>query len=241
MGFRLSGPDARPCVWMCAGLVSYRLCTRNYDCEHCPLDAALRGDLAAGAVDVAVPARERVNGGLPEDRLYSMGHLWVRALGEGRPVWRVGLDGFAASIIDGAASVRCRACDEVLERGEPIFELDLGAGVLRLGAPFGGRVVHVNEDLRESPAAVLTAPYDEGWVAELTGTDAVGLDELCSAETARQRADLDARRFRRSVAFRLLADSAGGPPRADARQRLTDLRHVLGAAGYVELLREFIH
>lgn len=35
--------DSLPCIWMSAGLLSYRLCDREYDCEHCPLDAALRG------------------------------------------------------------------------------------------------------------------------------------------------------------------------------------------------------
>jgi len=30
------------CVWMTAGVVSYRLCNRAFDCDHCPLDRALR-------------------------------------------------------------------------------------------------------------------------------------------------------------------------------------------------------
>ncbi len=34
---------ALPCVWMTAGLVSYKLCDRRLDCERCPFDAALRG------------------------------------------------------------------------------------------------------------------------------------------------------------------------------------------------------
>lgn len=37
------------CVWMLAGVVSYRLCNRAFDCDHCPLDRALReGARAAG-------------------------------------------------------------------------------------------------------------------------------------------------------------------------------------------------
>ena len=38
-----TAPDSLPCIWMSAGLLRYRLCDREYDCEHCPLDAALRG------------------------------------------------------------------------------------------------------------------------------------------------------------------------------------------------------
>jgi hypothetical protein len=31
------------CVWMLSGVLNYRLCDRDLDCEHCPLDRALRG------------------------------------------------------------------------------------------------------------------------------------------------------------------------------------------------------
>jgi hypothetical protein len=34
--------DPLKCVWMLAGVVDYKLCDRQYDCEHCPLDSALR-------------------------------------------------------------------------------------------------------------------------------------------------------------------------------------------------------
>ncbi|MFL6213965.1 MAG: hypothetical protein ACJ74J_08740 [Blastocatellia bacterium] len=29
------------CVWMQAGVVGYKLCDRQFDCEHCPFDLAL--------------------------------------------------------------------------------------------------------------------------------------------------------------------------------------------------------
>ena len=35
---------AQPCVWMCAGVLRYRLCPNDFDCDNCLLDAALRGD-----------------------------------------------------------------------------------------------------------------------------------------------------------------------------------------------------
>jgi hypothetical protein len=30
------------CVWMQAGVVSYKLCDRRFDCERCPFDMAIR-------------------------------------------------------------------------------------------------------------------------------------------------------------------------------------------------------
>ena len=40
---QISSP-AEPCLWMAAGVINYRLCDRQFDCDRCPLDAALRGD-----------------------------------------------------------------------------------------------------------------------------------------------------------------------------------------------------
>lgn len=36
-------PGALPCVWMSAGLVSFKLCDREGECEACPFDLAMRG------------------------------------------------------------------------------------------------------------------------------------------------------------------------------------------------------
>lgn len=32
----------RHCIWMIAGVISYKLCPINYDCEHCDFDAVMR-------------------------------------------------------------------------------------------------------------------------------------------------------------------------------------------------------
>ena len=71
---------AQPCIWMTAGLVAYKLCDRDFDCEHCPLDAALRGDLRSLPHGVPLPSAYTAT--FPEDRLYSSGHLWLQLRGE---------------------------------------------------------------------------------------------------------------------------------------------------------------
>lgn len=35
-------PSPLKCVWMLAGVVDYKLCDRDYECEQCPFDRALR-------------------------------------------------------------------------------------------------------------------------------------------------------------------------------------------------------
>jgi hypothetical protein len=36
-------PGILPCVWMSAGLVSFKLCDREGECEGCPFDRAMMG------------------------------------------------------------------------------------------------------------------------------------------------------------------------------------------------------
>ena len=55
--------EERKCVWMTSGFISYKLCDKNYQCEICPFDQAIKNegrgedlvpesedDLAAGSV-----------------------------------------------------------------------------------------------------------------------------------------------------------------------------------------------
>lgn len=107
MSYQVLAPETRPCVWMSAGLISYRLCERGFDCDNCPLDAALRGGLAEPARP-SPSLNRRSHGALfPPNRLYAPCHLWVQATTlPDVHLWRVGLDAFAAALMGCASGVR---------------------------------------------------------------------------------------------------------------------------------------
>lgn len=239
--------DSEPCVWMSAGLLTYRLCDRDFDCEHCPLDAALRGE-PTGDPRLAEPAPSAgLLATFPRDRRYSPGHLWIQAAAGEKsssavePRLRIGLDGFAAAILGRPAGVRWESSSGPFQPGETICEIDLDVGFLPLGAPLAGGLLRPNRALRDDPGLLLAAPYGEGWLADLSDGGAER-GELLSPEAVREKARLDLRRFRRRVAFHLLAAAeAVGPTVNDGGEPLTDLRRMLGAARYLELLRELVH
>ncbi len=230
----------QPCVWMQAGLITYRLCDQLFDCENCLLDAALRGRLTrveGGAVLDAGSARTAVS----VDRLYASGHTWVQRLGDGEAC-RVGLDAFGAALLGRVAAVDWPDFGSTLEPGDPVCRIDLGLGSVRVCAPIGGRVIRRNEALRLDPALLIRAPYDEGWILELVVDDPAELDGLVLPFVATERINADLRRFRWCLALRLLADlRADEGLAADGCAALGDLRHVVGGADYLELLRQFIH
>jgi glycine cleavage system H protein len=155
---------------------------------------------------------------------------------------RFGIDGFAASLISCPRGVRCHAGRRILARGETLCGLELDDGPLELAVPVAGQLACGNPALDDDPAAIIKDPYGDGWIADLVPADEVELPRLMSAEPASEEAYLDLRRFRRRIALQLLADDSDNPLSVlDHGQRLADARRMLGAAAYLQLVREFVH
>lgn len=257
-----SDPDTvRPCLWMSAGLVSYKLCDRDFDCDLCPFDSALRGGSrpVPALVDLAGAPVAALT--FPEDRLYGTGHTWVRKEAAGARV-RVGLDAFAVALIGAIRRVRpSRGSDGAapgpLERpgASVLFEIDLDLGGvpgrLPVATPVAGTPSRWNRALEEDGAPVVRSPYGEGWIAELDllprpdpersseGNGALG--HLVSSTTAVERSRLDLRRFRRRAAVYLFEDADRvGPTLPDGGEILTDLRYILGGPRYLELIADLL-
>lgn len=229
--------DAQPCVWMTAGLVSYKLCDQDLDCERCPLDAALRGSTAAAPTE---RPRRRVTWVFPDDRRYGPMHVWAKPAGSGRV--RVGLDAFAAELLASSDAVHHVPVGTTLAAGDPLCEVDAHPGTVVLKAPLAGRMLAWNDALEHDPDAVITDPYDTGWVAEVAPADPVldtALSRLSPAADIRLRARADMQHFRRKVAMQLLVGTNSvGPAMADGGEAITDLRQMLGADRYLKIIRE---
>lgn len=245
MAYQVLAPETRPCVWMCAGLLSYKLCERGFDCDRCPLDAALRGRLGSFPSRPSSPLGRRVDRDLfPPDRLYADGHLWVKAAthGDGKG-WRVGLDAFAAAVAGCAVAVRWPPPGAALPRGGLLCELDLGLGEpLPLASPLGGTLSRVNEDLRERPGQAVAEPYGAGWLVEIRGLDPGSVLGLHTAAEAAESVRAETLLFRRALAMRLLMESSDEGLLPEGRRvPLSDLREVLGGPRYLELVGQFVH
>jgi glycine cleavage system H lipoate-binding protein len=236
-----------PCVWMSAGVISYKLCDRNFDCESCPLDAALRGARPA-AVPGAGHLGEARPVSFPGDRLYTAGHAWVADAGGGGTATRrlrFGLDGFAAALLDEPRAVRVLV-DGAVRRGEIYCEIETAAGTLPLAAPLDGCVERFNPRLSDGADALRCSPYEDGWLLEISASDADASgdpqSDLHGDEEARQRASFDLRHLRRRAALMLLSDSAEvGPTLPDGGELAMDLPGLLGGRRYLDLLREIVH
>ncbi len=140
--------------------------------------------MAAGAGGVATEAPPATAvSSVPEDRLYSAAHAWVRRVGA-RAI--MGISDFAQSALGELVFVRLPAPGVQVHAGAPLGEVESLKSTSELYAPVSGRVAAVNAELGTRPELVNADPYGAGWLCEI---EVVGEDDavLLSAEEYRAR------------------------------------------------------
>lgn len=158
-------PGLIPCVWMQAGVVDYKLCDRDYDCEHCPFDEALhtRPGQQTLSGDREYSETISVQGCRVEpDLFYHPAHTWAR-IEEGGMV-RAGLDDFGQRMLGRAYSVSLPAEGVTVQPGAQCLRVTHQSGVSTLAAPVAGNVKEINSKLLQQPALMNRDPYGEGWL-----------------------------------------------------------------------------
>ena len=153
-------PSELPCVWMSAGVITYRLCDREYDCESCPLHLALRG--GGGPVTAAAPSPggsgasptgddpvsrylQALGAGcaLNLDRAYGADGLW--AVPEPSGNVRVGLDDYTLRLLEPVDGVTVPRLGVWLGHAAPCAWLNRGRLQIALRCPVAGEVVEIND------------------------------------------------------------------------------------------------
>ncbi len=148
------------CVWMTGGLLTYRLCDRDYDCERCLIDRAMReGGMTppepTDRFDAFLDQEIDLSSGFPSasGRFYDPTHQQVQIVGGGAA--RVGLDPLLSRIIGSAQRFHLPAAAAGVRRNQVAWTIDCDAGRVELPSPIGGTVEVINERLLgESPASL---------------------------------------------------------------------------------------
>jgi len=115
----------------------------------------------------------------PTDLRYTDEHEWVRADGAR---WRVGITKFAATQLGDVVFVELPKVGDTLERGQSFGSIESVKAVSEMYAPVGGKIVAVNEQVRDEPELINTDSYGAGWIIELEPSDRAELDGLKTAD-----------------------------------------------------------
>jgi glycine cleavage system H protein len=115
----------------------------------------------------------------PSDLRYTKDHEWLRPEGAR---WRVGITRFAAEQIGDVVMVELPAPGTMVERGEEFGTVESVKAVSPLYAPVSGKVVAVNEALKNVPELVNNEPFGGGWMIDIEPSERSQTDELLTAD-----------------------------------------------------------
>lgn len=157
--------DPMKCVWMLGGVVDYKLCDRQYECEQCPFDAAIRegAHLHRGLEQMSGSSGRILVQGyeLMPMLFYHPNHLWAR-IEDGGSV-RIGLDDFGQRLMGRLYAIELSGPGTRVSANAACWRVAHHAGETSLAAPVSGHVLEVNTRLLQHPSLINRDPYGEGW------------------------------------------------------------------------------
>jgi len=247
------------CIWMTAGVIDYKLCDYEFNCDDCPFDRVMRKSNSLTAKKKS--QTERSNSHLTEisgseknknieralqtlqdfhirkDFYYHPNHTWVAVDNEG--MLSIGIDDFAQKIVISATMVVLPTPGVQLYHGQACCWIVRHYGTLPIVAPLDGSVVAVNAQLSGTPNLLNKDPYGKGWLLKIKPENLQrDLKRLFYGEAVLTHYRKDAEKLW------LKFESALGQGREEVGQTLFDggkhlaeLQDMLGPRRYFEIIR----
>jgi glycine cleavage system H protein len=111
----------------------------------------------------------------PELLLYTPKHTWAQVTPEGNI--RVGVSDYAQNHLKGIAHVLTEPVGKEINKMEPLGVAETWMFMFDLYAPVSGKIVKVNEKLKNEPRVINEDPYKEGWVVEIKPNNSLVLEQ----------------------------------------------------------------
>ena len=119
----------------------------------------------------------------PDDLRYTKDHEWARVEGK---IATIGIDQFAVESLGDITQVELPKEGEKLQAGQVFGSVESVKAVSDIYAPLSGKVVKVNDPLRDSPEILNEDCYDEGWMVQIELSNEKELDALMTASAYEQ-------------------------------------------------------
>ena len=116
---------------------------------------------------------------LRDDLRYTKDHEW--AVVNGNRV-RIGITDYAQDQLGDIVFVEVPDVGAKFSQGQECGTIESVKAVAELYIPVGGEIVAVNTELEASPGLVNTAPYTDGWIAEVVPTDLSEMENLMNKD-----------------------------------------------------------
>ncbi|MBK3333078.1 glycine cleavage system protein GcvH [Persephonella atlantica] len=113
---------------------------------------------------------------------YTKEHLWIKADGDDAVI---GITDYGQHQLGDVVYVELPETGSQVEAGEKVASVESVKAAIDIFSPLTGKVLSVNEDLKEDPSLVNTDPYGEGWLYEIQMSDPSELEDLMTSDDYR--------------------------------------------------------
>jgi glycine cleavage system H protein len=115
----------------------------------------------------------------PDDLKYHREHQWVKIEGK-RAI--VGITDYAQEELGDIVYIELPENGVDVTAEEDITEIESTKTTAPLIAPVSGRLVEVNEELKDAPELMNEDPYGKGWIVSIEMSDPAEVDDLMDAK-----------------------------------------------------------
>lgn len=264
---RVNPEGTSNCIWVDAGLVAYKLCDHDFECEDCQFDQVMRQQsrqstktppesksLAEGNESFTASSTYRdalttivrgflsdsISSALLTDRLYSKNHVWIKKMSDDN--YRMGLDRYVVPLFYDTWGLILPQTGTVSRRGAPLSWIILEDGTVVVRSPIGGKVTKSNFQLRESPSLLNSDPYESGWMCEVSEVERKDVESrFFDSSAAKNFYDNQFLELEETVVSDLEHKSDHvGMTMMDGGTKLKSLNDVLGPKKYVSILKRLL-
>jgi glycine cleavage system H protein len=111
----------------------------------------------------------------PDELKFTKDHEWIKTEGKRATI---GITDYAQGELGDIVYIEMPELGGEVSAQEEITEIESTKTTAPVLAPIAGRIIEINEELKESPELINEDPYGKGWIAVIDMTDTSEADEL---------------------------------------------------------------
>lgn len=112
---------------------------------------------------------------------YTDSHEWFN-----KETGQVGISHHAQDELGEVVYIELPLVGQHVEAGEEVAVLESTKAAADIYAPVSGKIVAVNDKVKETPSLLNTSPEEEGWLFEIEARDLSQLDSLLDSDAYHQ-------------------------------------------------------
>lgn len=117
---------------------------------------------------------------IPNNLKYTKEHEWVLIEGN---IGTIGVTEYAQGELGDVVYVDIDPSLSEVKKGESIGTIEAVKTVSDIFAPYTGKVIEINGEIKDSPEVINSDPYGKGWMIKVEISNVAELDELLDASS----------------------------------------------------------